>query len=41
MKGQKHDFIPFSLYDRTGMAAHLEKRAAQGWLLDRVTAFGK
>ncbi len=40
MKGQKHDFIPFSLYDRTGMAAHLEKRAAQGWLLDRVTAFG-
>lgn len=40
MKDSKRDFIPFSLYDRTGMAAHLEKRAAQGWLLDRVTAFG-
>lgn len=40
MKDSKRDFIPFSLYDRTGMAAHLEKRAAQGWLLDRVSAFG-
>ena len=40
MKDSKRDFIPFSLYDRTGMEAHLEKRAAQGWLLDRVTPFG-
>lgn len=40
MKDSKRDFIPFSLYDRTGMAAHLEKRAAQGWLLDRVSPWG-
>ena len=40
MKDSKRDFIPFSLYDRTGMAAHLEKRAAQGWLLDRVSPRG-
>ena len=40
MKDRKRDFIPFSLYDRTGMAAHLEKRAAQGWMLDRVSTFG-
>lgn len=40
MKDSKRDFIPFSLYDRTGMAALLEKRAAQGWLLDRVSPWG-
>ena len=40
MKDSKRDFIPFSLYDRTGMADHLEKRAAQGWLLDRVSPWG-
>ena len=40
MKHHKRDFIPFSFYDRTGMAAHLEKRAAEGWLLDKVTPFG-
>lgn len=40
MKDHKRDFIPFSFYDRTGMAVHLEKRAAEGWLLDRVTPFG-
>lgn len=40
MKDRKRDFIPFSFYDRTGMAAHLEKRAAEGWLLDKVTPFG-
>lgn len=40
MRDHKRDFIPFSFYDRTGMAAHLEKRAAEGWLLDRVTPFG-
>ena len=40
MKNHKRDFIPFSFYDRTGMAAHLEKRAAEGWLLDKVTPFG-
>ena len=40
MKDRKRDFIPFSLYDRTGMVDHLEKRAAQGWLLDRVSPWG-
>ena len=40
MRDHKRDFIPFSFYDRTGMAAHLEKRAAEGWLLDKVTPFG-
>ena len=40
MKDRKRDFIPFSFYDRTGMAAHLEKRAAQGWMLERISPFG-
>ena len=40
MKDSKRDFIPFSLYDRTGIAAHMEQRAAQGWLLDRVSPWG-
>ncbi len=40
MKDRKWDFIPFSFYDRTGMAAHLENRAAQGWMLERISPFG-
>ena len=40
MKDRKWDFIPFSFYDRTGMATHLEKRAAQGWMLERISPFG-
>ena len=40
MKDRKWDFIPFSYYDRTGMERHLEQRAAQGWLLERISNFG-
>ena len=40
MKDRKWDFIPFSYYDRTGMERHLEKRAAQGWLLERMSNLG-
>ena len=40
MKNRKWDFIPFSYYDRTGMERHLEKRAAQGWLLERMSNLG-
>lgn len=40
MKERKWDFIPFSCYDRTGMERHLEQRAAQGWLLERISNFG-
>lgn len=40
MKNRKWDFIPFSYYDRTGMERHLEQRAAQGWLLERISNFG-
>ena len=40
MRDRKWDFIPFSFYDTTGMARHLEKRAEQGWLVERMTNFG-
>lgn len=40
MKDRKWDFIPFSFYDRTGIATHLEKRAAQGWMLEKIGPFG-
>ena len=40
MKDRKWDFIPFSYYDRTGMERHLEQRAAQGWLLERMSNLG-
>ena len=40
MKDRKWDFIPFSYYDRTTMERHLEKRAAQGWLLERMSNLG-
>lgn len=36
MKDHKWDLIFFSFYDRTGMERHLEQRAAQGWLLERI-----
>lgn len=40
MRDRKWDFIPFSFYDTTGMARHLEKRAEQGWLVERMTNLG-
>ena len=40
MRDRKWDFIPFSFYDTTGMVRHLEKRAEQGWLVERMTNLG-
>lgn len=40
MKTRKRDFVPFSFYDLTGMAAHLEKRAAEGWMIEKLSNFG-
>lgn len=40
MKNTKHQLIPFSTYDLTGMERHLEKMAAKGWLLDKISALG-
>lgn len=40
MREHKWDFVPFSYYDHTGMERHLEKRAAQGWLLERISSLG-
>ena len=33
MKQKKYRVELYSLYDHTGIAAHLEKMAAKGWLL--------
>lgn len=39
MKQTKREMLLFySYYDRTGLARHMERRAAQGWMLER---FGK
>lgn len=40
MKNTKHQLIPFSTYDLTGMEQHLEKMARKGWLLDKISALG-
>lgn len=40
MKTRKRDFIPFSPYDFTGMERLFEKRAAQGWILEKVSSLG-
>ena len=40
MKQKKHDLIPFSFYDLCGIARHLEKRAAQGWMIEKLSNFG-
>ena len=40
MRNTKHQLFPFSLYDLTGMEAHLEKMAQKGWLLDKISALG-
>ena len=40
MKETKHQLIPFSFYDLTGMEAHLEKMALEGWMLQRITNWG-
>ena len=40
MRNTKHQLIPFSVYDLTGMEQHLEKMARKGWLLDKISALG-
>lgn len=40
MRNTKHQLIPFSVYDLTGMEQHLEKMAQKGWLLDKISALG-
>ena len=36
----KREFLPlYSFYDRTGIAAHLEKRAAEGWLIEKMSGY--
>ena len=40
MRDRKWDFIPYSFYDTTGMARHLEKRAAQGWMVEKLGSLG-
>ena len=40
MKQKKHDLIPFSFYDLTGIARHLEKQAARGWMIEKISNFG-
>ncbi|WP_125115257.1 DUF2812 domain-containing protein [Agathobaculum sp. Marseille-P7918] len=40
MRKTKRRLETLSFYDRTGVGRHLEKMAAKGWLIDRVTSFG-
>ena len=40
MKDTKRIFIMFSFYDRTGIVKFLEKQAGEGWLLEKISAFG-
>ncbi len=40
MKNTKRRLELYSFYDHTGIALHLEKMAAKGWLIDRLTNFG-
>lgn len=40
MKQTRLELFPlYSFYDRDGIAAHLEKRAAEGWLLEKMGAW--
>lgn len=40
MKNKKWEIPMFSFYDHTGMEHHLEKRARQGWLLEKMSGLG-
>lgn len=40
MKQKKWELPLFSFYDHTGMERHLEKRARQGWLLEKMSGLG-
>ena len=39
MRNVKHRLETFSFYDYTCIAKHLEKMAAEGWLLDKIGTF--
>lgn len=40
MKNTKRRMELLSFYDHTGIAAHMEKMAAKGWFIERITSFG-
>lgn len=40
MKSTKREFGLYSFYDHTGICSHLEKMAAKGWMLEKVSNFG-
>lgn len=40
MRKTKRRMETLSFYDHTGIAAHLEKMAAKGWMLDRIANYG-
>lgn len=39
MKQTKRIFPAFSFYDRTGIQRYLEKKARQGWMLEKISGF--
>lgn len=39
MKEIKRRMETFLLYDKAGMVRQLEKMAADGWMLDKITTF--
>ena len=40
MNNTKRRFETFSFFNHTGIAAHLEKMAADGWMIERLSNFG-
>lgn len=40
MRQKKTRLEMYSLYDHTGLSAHLEKMAARGWLLEKIGTWG-
>ena len=40
MKNTKRRFETFSFFDHTGISAHLEKMAAEGLMIEKITNFG-
>ena len=39
MKTKKRRYETYSFYDHTGIAAHLEKMARKGWMLEEITTW--
>lgn len=40
MKNKKRRLEPYSFYDHTGIASHLEKMALKGWMIEKITNWG-